>query len=292
MQYTIDNTPVELGEKYVLAKQFGQTLLDNCREMIGQAPMYKDGESRFLSFSLHSELTLSICLQSPSLPLPRPLSPQRETFSPRKFNDLVSLVSRNTSQRWLLVQRSPSLASTYVSPPFSRCDPIAVADSSFRLIQLDKVQDQIEKLYKLVKLQPQISKTHMQSIKSLYAEVVRGLGKDVAPKPQKTAARTRRPSSQFLRPSAVPEPTSLAEDKIPLLHLKRKIGNDWSYSSKLTSLYLDILKEIATSGVTFEHKNALMTGVGKGSIGIEIVKGLLAGGARVVITTSRYSRST
>jgi fatty acid synthase subunit alpha len=35
-----------------------------------------------------------------------------------------------------------------------------------------------------------------------------------------------------------------------------------------------------------------MTGVGKGSIGIEIVKGLLAGGARVVITTSRYSRST
>lgn len=42
MQYTIDNTPVELGEKYVLAKQFGQTLLDNCREMIGQAPLYKD----------------------------------------------------------------------------------------------------------------------------------------------------------------------------------------------------------------------------------------------------------
>lgn len=35
-----------------------------------------------------------------------------------------------------------------------------------------------------------------------------------------------------------------------------------------------------------------MTGVGKGSIGIEIVKGLLAGGARVVVTTSRYSRST
>lgn len=59
-----------------------------------------------------------------------------------------------------------------------------------------------------------------------------------------------------------------------------------------SSLYLDILKEIATSGVTFEHKNALMTGVGKGSIGVEIVKGLLAGGAKVVVTTSRYSRST
>jgi 3-oxoacyl-ACP reductase-like protein len=35
-----------------------------------------------------------------------------------------------------------------------------------------------------------------------------------------------------------------------------------------------------------------MTGVGKGSIGVEIVKGLLAGGAKVVVTTSRYSRAT
>lgn len=163
----------------------------------------------------------------------------------------------------------------------------------FFAAQLDKVQDQVEKLYKLVKSQPQISKTHMQSIKSLYTEVVRGLGKDAPPPTtHKTGTRARRPSSQFLRPAAVQEATYLPEDKVPLLHLKRKIGNEWQYSSKLTSLYLDILKEIATSGVTFEHKNALMTGVGKGSIGIEIVKGLLAGGARVVVTTSRYSRST
>lgn len=49
MQYTIDNTPVELGENYVLAKTFGQTLLENCREMIGQPPLYRDGQcSRIL----------------------------------------------------------------------------------------------------------------------------------------------------------------------------------------------------------------------------------------------------
>ena len=57
-------------------------------------------------------------------------------------------------------------------------------------------------------------------------------------------------------------------------------------------LDLDILTEIATSGTTFKDKNALLTGVGKGSIGVEIVKGLIAGGAKVVITTSRYSRAT
>jgi hypothetical protein len=48
MQYTIDNTQVGLGENYVLAKQFGQALLENCREMIGQAPLYKDSTSFLL----------------------------------------------------------------------------------------------------------------------------------------------------------------------------------------------------------------------------------------------------
>jgi fatty acid synthase subunit beta len=57
-------------------------------------------------------------------------------------------------------------------------------------------------------------------------------------------------------------------------------------------VYLDILHEIATSGTTFKDKNALLTGVGKGSIGVEILKGLLSGGAHVVVTTSRYSRAT
>jgi len=38
-------------------------------------------------------------------------------------------------------------------------------------------------------------------------------------------------------------------------------------------------------------KNALLTGVGRGSIGVEILRGLLSGGARVVVTTSRYSRA-
>jgi len=66
--------------------------------------------------------------------------------------------------------------------------------------------------------------------------------------------------------------------------LKRKVGTNWEYSSNLTSVYLDILHEIATSGTTFKDKNALLTGVSKGSIGVEV--------AHVVITTSSYSRKT
>jgi fatty acid synthase subunit alpha len=110
----------------------------------------------------------------------------------------------------------------------------------------------------------------------------------------RSTPRSHRSSSQFLRPqvTGVTAVTSLSSDKIPLLHLKRKVGNTWEYSSNLTGVYLDILHEISTSGTTFKDKNALLTGVGKGSIGVEVVKGLLSGGAHVVITTSSYSRKT
>ena len=59
----------------------------------------------------------------------------------------------------------------------------------------------------------------------------------------------------------------------------------------MTGVYPDILHEITTSSTTFKDKNALLTGVGKGSIGIEILKGLLSGGAHVIITTSQYNRT-
>ena len=86
--------------------------------------------------------------------------------------------------------------------------------------------------------------------------------------------------------------TSVLVRPIPLLHLKHKVGTTWEFSSNLAGVYLDILHEIATSGSTFGGKNALCTGVGKGPIGIEVVKGFLSGGARIVIITSSYNRKT
>ena len=43
MQYHIDQCDPERGETYRLAKQFGQQLIDNCREVVGHPPLYKDG---------------------------------------------------------------------------------------------------------------------------------------------------------------------------------------------------------------------------------------------------------
>lgn len=167
---------------------------------------------------------------------------------------------------------------------------MASGDTVTAPVNIEKVQDDVLKLWTVVRSQPGISDEQKNRIKSLYDGVVTSLRK--APEaPRQGAPRTRRSSSQFLRPQ-IASITSVSSDKIPLLHLKRKVGTNWEYSSNLTGVYLDILHEIATSGTSFKDKNALLTGVGKGSIGVEIMKGLLSGGAHVVITTSRYSRST
>ncbi|KAH7108468.1 hypothetical protein BKA62DRAFT_667324 [Auriculariales sp. MPI-PUGE-AT-0066] len=102
--------------------------------------------------------------------------------------------------------------------------------------------------------QPEISQEQKDHIKGLYEGVVRSL--------RKTPDQQRPLPSPQLQGLA-----ALSADIIPLLHLKRRAGTTWEYISNITSVYLDILTEIATSGTMFEGKNALLTGVGKGSIG-------------------------
>jgi fatty acid synthase subunit alpha len=42
MQYHIDHCPEERGETYRLAKELGGMLIENCREVLDAAPVYKD----------------------------------------------------------------------------------------------------------------------------------------------------------------------------------------------------------------------------------------------------------
>jgi hypothetical protein len=41
--YYLDNAPVEKGPTYQLAQNFGRMLLQNCEEVLGTPPVYKDG---------------------------------------------------------------------------------------------------------------------------------------------------------------------------------------------------------------------------------------------------------
>ena len=79
------------------------------------------------------------------------------------------------------------------------------------------------------------------------------------------------------------------------LHLKRQNHRQpgtWEYCATRTNLYFEALSQMAASGITFENKIALLTGCGKDSIGAEILKGLLSGGAKVIATTSSFSKKT
>ncbi|KAI0368773.1 fatty acid synthase [Pilatotrama ljubarskyi] len=246
MQYYIDQCDPNRGETYRLAKQFGQQLIDNCKEVVSQPPLYKD-----VTF---------------------PTAPYTEV------TDKGDIVYKE------VVRENVRKLEAYV-------EEMASGDQIVAPTNIQKIQDDVLKLWNVVKSQPEISEDQKNRIKALYEGVVRSLRKRPESRPRPGAPRTRRSSSTFLRPQ-ISNVASVTADKIPLLHLKRKVGTTWEYSSNLTGVYLDILHEIATSGSTFKDKNALLTGVGKGSIGVEIVKGLLSGGAHVVITTSRYSRAT
>ncbi|KAI0523889.1 putative fatty acid synthase alpha subunit FasA [Xylaria bambusicola] len=76
------------------------------------------------------------------------------------------------------------------------------------------------------------------------------------------------------------------------VHCLRKTRGTWQYDRQLTNTYLDGILVGNTSGISYAGKTALVTGAGTGSIGMEVVRGLLAGGARVIVTTSRAPASS
>jgi fatty acid synthase subunit alpha, fungi type len=142
------------------------------------------------------------------------------------------------------------------------------------LVNIKQVQDDVLKLLSAVKALPEISSDQKNCIKSLYKGMVSypSIPTPILVPP----AAPVHPSSSFDHKLLVSLQSALSSNGIPLLHLKRNVGNTWEYSSNVTGIYLNILLEIATSGMTFEDKNPLLTGVGKGSIGVNLViKGFL-----------------
>uniref|UniRef100_A0A7S3PGY4 Ketosynthase family 3 (KS3) domain-containing protein n=1 Tax=Aplanochytrium stocchinoi TaxID=215587 RepID=A0A7S3PGY4_9STRA len=75
--------------------------------------------------------------------------------------------------------------------------------------------------------------------------------------------------------------------QVPFIHIKSPSNVDKTVrvvDEPLTSKYLSCMHDIATNGLCFAGQVALITGAGEGSIGFEVVKPLLEGGATVIIT--------
>ena len=248
MQYHIDNCPAERGETYELAKMLGQQLIDNCKDVLDEAPVYKD--------------------------VALPTAPHVEVDA--RGNTNYAEVPR-TSVRKL---------EHYVR---EMADGGKITEYGNRT----KVQNDLQRIYKLIRQQHKLSKSSQLQIKSLYANVVRALSMNEGQiMPQENGKTTngyaKKVGRNGARLNGLNKQGKL--ETIPFLHLKRKDDHGWEYSKKLTGVYLEGLERAASAGISFQGKNALMTGAGAGSIGAEVLQGLISGGAKVIVTTSRYSR--
>ena len=79
----------------------------------------------------------------------------------------------------------------------------------------------------------------------------------------------------------------VSETKVPYVHLKRLQASTWKVDALMTETFLECLEMGMKDGLSFAGKNILLTGAGPGSIGAKVLRGLLMGGARVIVTTSR-----
>ena len=248
MQYHIDHCPTERGETYELAKELGEQLIDNCKDVLDEAPVYKD---------------VSI-----------PTGPH------------TSIDARGNMDYAEVPRTSVRKLEHYVRE-------MAEGGKISEYGNRTKVQNDLSRIYKLIRQQHKLSKSSQLQIKNLYGNVIRSLAMNEgqimplengkAKKGAKNGAKNGTPPMNgHAKPGKV--------ETIPFLHLKRKDEHGWEYSKKLTGLYLEGLEQAAKSGVSFQGKNALMTGAGAGSIGAEVLQGLISGGAKVVVTTSRFSR--
>lgn len=254
MQYHIDNCPTDRGETYRLAKELGLQLIENCKEVLGISPVYKD--------------------------VAIPTAPQT-TIDPRG-NIAYQEVPRSSARK----------LEHYVKQ-MAEGGPISAYSNR------TKVQNDLRSVYKLIRKQHRMSKSSQLQFNTLYKDVLRALSMNehqIMPQENGSAnGASKKPGRNGLSKrngtSATTARTSTGKvETIPFLHLKKKTDNGWDYNKKITGVYLDGLESAARAGLTFEGKNVLMTGAGAGSIGAEVLQGLISGGAKVVVTTSRYSR--
>ncbi|KAL3469376.1 hypothetical protein BJX99DRAFT_75054 [Aspergillus californicus] len=243
MQYHIDNCPTERGETYKLAQELGEQLIENCKEVLGVSPVYKD--------------------------VAVPTGPQ------------TTIDARGNIDYQEVPRASARKLEHYVS---QMAEGGPISEYSNRT----KVQNDLRSVYKMIRRQHRLSKSSQLQFNALYKEVIRALSMNenqIMPQENGNAKKSGRNSA--VRNGS---PRSGKIETIPFLHLKKKSEHGWDYSKKLTGAYLDVLESAARSGLTFHGKNVLMTGAGAGSIGAEVLQGLISGGAKVIVTTSRFSR--
>ena len=255
MQYHIDHTPTEKGETYELAKKLGQQLIDNCIEMLqkDQKPAYKD-----VSYPTGPKTTVDA-----------------------KGNVNYEETPRDACKKF----------EEYVHEMAQGCDMTKEVKPT--------IEEDLANVYKA--LSKQASSENQLKIETLYKQLIEFVEKNPEIEVKKST-KTVLDSSSSDETSEIaslkdyneinkPVSSTIPPETIPFLHIKSKskLGS-WDYDKVKSSAFLDGLEKGAVNGMSYKGKYALITGAGAGSIGAEIMRGLLSGGAKVIVTTSRFSK--
>lgn len=243
MQYHIDNCPTERGETYQLAKELGEQLIENCNEVLGVPPVYKD--------------------------VAIPTGPQ-------------TTVDARGNITYKEAPRASARKLEHYVKQMAEGGPISEYSNR------TKVQNDLKSVYKLIRRQHRLSKSSQLQFNTLYKDVLRALSMNENQIMPQENGHAKKPGRNGMKRNGAPRTGKV--ETIPFLHLKKRSESGWEYNKKLTGTYLDVMESAARSGLTFQGKNVLMTGAGAGSIGAEVLQGLISGGAKVIVTTSRYSR--
>ncbi|OGM44264.1 hypothetical protein ABOM_007716 [Aspergillus bombycis] len=123
----------------------------------------------------------------------------------------------------------------------------------------------------------------------IYSSPVLGPKTTVSSSGQVEYMETAREFSSY--PDFVRQGRLCADDlkkRIPFVHLKsRRHESGWKYDAVATRIFHAVLGAGTSTGLSYANKTVLVTGAGPNSIGAQVVQGLLCGGARVVVATSR-----
>lgn len=271
MQYHIDHAPEQKGETYQLAKKLGQQLIDNCKQVLDTDPVFKD-----VSMITGPKTTVD------SKGNINYAEVNKESV--RKFEQYVYEMAQGGE----LTKQDPQ----------------------------PTIQEELARVYKAISKQASLSTNTKLEVTQLYNQLVNYVESSSEiemAKPAKsiplanTGANTPTEEDELSTSSSateddeiasLPDRTSILQpvsstipsETIPFLHLQRKHKDAWEYDHKVSSVYLDGLESAAINGLTFKDRYVLVTGAGAGSIGAEILQGLISGGARVIVTTSRFSK--
>jgi fatty acid synthase subunit alpha, fungi type len=156
-------------------------------------------------------------------------------------------------------------------------------------VNIQKAQDDVSKIWTLVKSQSGIGQDQKNRIKACG---VRSMHK--APESRPRVPRNRR-SSQFLRPQLSSATTLVTADKIPLPHLKRKAGANWEYGSNLTGAMVHSSSPVITVATSAQglEEHLSMSNLRMGTaINLETTAGMPSDSTAVSSPTDVHGAST